>query len=98
MSKLKKIPKSTALITYYLIHSVLKATFYDLPKNIKTGIIYSIRPEEKMKIKRELETKKRIDLIEEAIATLKRLTYAIHHDPEYLKSKEGQSDLKELKK
>ncbi len=98
MSKIKKAAKSTGLLTYYLIHSVLKATFYDLPQNIKTGITYTFKPEEKMKIKRELETKKRLELIEENINILKRLTYAIHNDPEYLKSKEGQSDLKELKK
>lgn len=65
---------------------------------MKTAKTYAFNPEEKLKIKRELESQKRIDVINEKLLRVERLLYGIYEDPEYAKSERGKSDLKELQK
>ncbi len=65
---------------------------------MKTAKTYAFNPEEKLKIKRELESQKRIDVMNEKLLRVERLLYGIYEDPEYAKSERGKSDLKELQK
>lgn len=65
---------------------------------MKTAKTYAFNPEEKAKIKRELEAQKRIDVMNEKLLRVERLLYSVYEDPEYAKSERGKSDLKELQK
>ncbi|RME55524.1 hypothetical protein D6777_00345 [Candidatus Woesearchaeota archaeon] len=71
---------------------------FDLPRNIKTYIIMAINKEERDKIRRKLSLEKNQELMEERLEVVERLVYAVYNDPTYAKRKEGEYDLKELKK
>lgn len=79
-------------------YSILKAVFVDIFKNIKQGLTYSFNPEEKDKIKGELEMKKKIEFIDTRLKRVERLIYSVFKDPEYAKRDKGKMDVEELKK
>lgn len=82
----------------WLIIFILKTITLDLAKNIKKAYIYGFRPGERDKIKRKLETKKIVKLLQERLERTERLIYSIFKDPKYSNSNRGKNDLKELKK
>jgi hypothetical protein len=72
--------------------------FIDLPKNIKEKYIYAFDVEKRKQIKHEIETTKKIGLVEDKVKRLERLVYSIFEDPEYPKKDSGKQDIKELGK
>jgi len=70
----------------------------DLMKNIKKAYLYSFNEEERDKIKREIETEKKIKLLKGKLQRVERLIYSIFKDPKYSESDKGKIDLTELKK
>jgi len=67
-------------------------------KNIKKAYLYSFNEEERDKIKREIETEKKIKLLKGKLQRVERLIYSIFKDPKYSESDKGKIDLTELKK
>ena len=82
----------------FLIIFILKTVTIDLFRNIKKAWLYSFYPEERKKMKRELEAKKKLELMNERLKIIERLIYAIVEDSSYLKSDKGKYDIKQLKK
>ena len=78
--------------------AIIKTIFVDLFINIKLAFVYVLKPEERYKIKRELEANKMMKLLDERLKRIERLVYAINKDPSYINSNRGKNDLKELKK
>lgn len=85
-------------IFFGIIFAILKTLTISFFINTKQQVKFAKNPELKDQIKREQENKKIIDRLKERMERLERLTYAIHEDPEYLKSERGKTDLKEIKK
>ena|SRR3989338_11485570 len=79
------------------IASILKAVFVDFIYNIKAGATYAFKPEERKKLRRDVERQRMMEVLEERIQVLERLTWAIHNDAEYLKSHHGKTDMNDLK-
>ena len=85
-------------ILYALVLAILTTVFISLAKNIKTQVIFILHPEEKLKLKREIETKEALRQIEERLSMLERLMWSMHKDPEYMHAKAGKADLEKLHK
>ena len=96
--KVKKILLAPLKVIYALIVALISTIIISLPQNIKKQTIFAFKPEEKLKLKRELETKEDINQIEKRVEVLERLAWAIHKDPSYMTHKAGEQDLEKLKK
>lgn len=96
--KSKQFFKGSALFIYYFIIMIFYTLSVSLYKNMKKAKTYAFNPEEKNKIKRELESQKRLDILNDRVKRVERLLYAVYEDPNYAQSERGKSDLKELHK
>ena len=83
---------------FAVILAILKTITLDMYKNIKEFTKMAIDKEERMKMKRKIETEKRLELAEDRLNVAERLLYSVFEQPDYTKTKEGESDLKELAK
>ena len=96
--KVKKILLAPLKVIYALIVALISTLVISLPKNIKKQTIFAFKPEEKLKLKRELETKEDIKQLENRLEVVERLEWAIHKDPSYISHKAGEQDLEKLKR
>jgi len=88
------IPQILAII----LISFFRFLFMDLPKNIKKSYDYPYNMEKRKAIKSDLETSKKVELLDDKVKRLERLVYSIFEDPEYPKKDRGKHDIKELSK
>jgi hypothetical protein len=106
MKKRKKIKVEVVFIVLYkfvyailnICVAVLHTLVLGLPKNVKVYVKMAISKEEREKIRRRLSLEKNQELMESRLELVERLLYAVYNDPGYAKRKEGEYDLKELKK
>ena len=80
------------------VWAILKTVTISLYNNINEQIDFAVNPQKKEVLSRSLSSEKKLRIIEERLATVERLTYAIHKDPLYIKSDKGHNDIKELKR
>lgn len=89
--------KGLLLLLIYVPAWLIYTLTVSLYKNMKKAKVYAFNPEEKKKIKRDVESEKLVTLMNERLHRVERLVYGIYEDPEYAKSDRGKSDLKELR-
>ncbi len=90
--------KKILVCVWEVILAIFKTFTVSLYKNIKRGVIFAMRPEERNKLKRDLKYEKMAGLLDERVRRAERLLYSMFEDMEYQKSNKGKNDLKELKK
>jgi len=83
---------------FAVILAIGKTLTIDMYKNIRDYTKMAIYKEERMKMKHKLEEEKRLELVEERLDVAERLLYSVFEQPDYTKTKEGESDLKQLSK
>lgn len=81
---------------FAILLAVGKTITIDLYKNTRDYTKMAISKEELMKMKHKLETEKRLELVEDRLDVTERLLYSVFEQPDYTKTKEGESDLKQL--
>lgn len=81
---------------FAVLLAVSKTLTIDMYKNTRDYTKMAIYKEERMKMKHKIETEKRLELIEDRLDVTERLLYSVFEQPDYNKTKEGESDLKQL--
>lgn len=94
---LKYIAKGLNAI-FAILLAIGKTLTVDLYKNTRDYTKMAINKEELMKMKHKLETEKKLELVEDRLNVTERLLYSVFEQPDYTKTKEGESDMKELSK
>ena len=94
----RNLPKTLVKLISVLITSIFKTIFIDFPKNLKEKHTYSFDVEKRKQIKQELETTKKMGLMDDRLKRVERLIYSVYEDPEYTKRDSGKQDVKELTK
>lgn len=83
---------------FAVLLAVSKTLTIDMYKNTRDYTKMAINKEELMKMRHKLETEKRLELVEDRLDVTERLLYSVFEQPDYNKTKEGESDLKQLSK
>lgn len=83
---------------FAVLLAIGKTLTVDLYRNTRDYTKMAISKEERMKMKHKIETEKRLELIEDRLDVTERLLYSVFEQPDYNKTKEGESDLKQLSK
>lgn len=83
---------------FAVIFAMGKTLTVDMYKNTRDYAKMAISKEERMKMKHKIETEKRLELVEDRLDVTERLLYSVFEQPDYTKTKEGESDLKQLSK
>lgn len=94
---LKYIAKGLNAV-FAILLAIGKTLTVDLYKNTRDYTKMAINKEELMKMKHKIETEKRLELVEDRLKVAERLLYSVFEQPDYIKTKEGESDMKELSK
>lgn len=94
---LKYITKGLNAVFAVLL-AIGKTLTVDLYNNTRNYTKMALNKEELMKMKHKLETEKRLELVEDRLKVTERLLYSVFEQPDYTKTKEGESDMKELSK
>ena len=85
-------------MVYFVVFFIFKTISYDLFINLKQAVIFSVNPSERERVKREMEFKKKLDLVDSRLSSVERVLFAMNEDVDYLKSNRGIYDMKMLKK
>lgn len=83
---------------FAVLIAIFKTMTIDMYKNIRDYAKMALYKEERMKMRQKIETEKRLELVEDRLDVAERLLYSIFEQPDYTKTKEGESDLKQLSK
>ncbi len=84
--------------TFAILLAIAKTLTIDMHKNIKAYTKMALSKEERMKMRQKIEMEKRLELAEDRLDVAERLLYSVFEQPDYTKTKEGESDLKQLSK